>query len=107
MPIKPGQTLNPTGSDGGKKRLNKQLSELLIHNVPAAVKLVEKHLKSKEFEAEKWAVDTIFNRVYGKAQEFVELSGDADNPVAFVSEKPLTAAQFMLQYAPEADEDAE
>jgi hypothetical protein len=104
MPAKPGQILNPSGSDGGKKRLNKQLADKLMHNVDKAVKLVEKCLRSTEFEEAKWAVDTIFNRVYGKAPESIELSGPDGGPVSIMSDMPLTAEEFAAKFAPKVDE---
>jgi hypothetical protein len=102
--FKPGNNANPTGSDGGKKRLNKQLADKLAHCVPSAVKLIEKALKSSQFEEWKWGTDTVLNRVYGKAPESLEITGADGGPIAVMSDMPLTAEEFMLKYAPKADE---
>jgi hypothetical protein len=102
--FQPGNIANPTGSDGGKKRLNKQLADLLMHNVPKAVKLVEKSLNSAEFEEHRWAVDTVFNRVYGKAPESIELTGPDGSPLAVMLERALTPEEFASKFAPKSDE---
>jgi hypothetical protein len=104
MAIAKGTVLNPTGSDGGKKRLNKQLADKLAHTVPAAVKFIESSLKSDIPIRQEWATEIILNRVYGKAPESLEITGADGGPIAVMSDMPLTAEEFMLKYAPKADE---
>lgn len=102
--FQPGQIANPTGSDGGKKRLNAQLAEKLIHCVPKAVKLIEKSLDSAIPTSREWAVEIVLNRVYGKAPESLELSGPEGGPISIMSDMPLTAEEFLAKFAPKVDE---
>lgn len=104
--FKPGNNANPTGSDGGKRRLNQQLAEKLMHCVPKAAKFVESSLNSSKYERQEWATELVFNRVYGKAPESLELSGPEGGPVSIMSDMPLTMEQFMAKFAPKADDES-
>jgi hypothetical protein len=103
MPIQKGQVLNPSGSDHGKRRLNKQLADKLVVHVPTAVKFVKDSIESNDPTRQEWATELIFNRVYGKPIEAVELSGPGGNAIAFMSDKPLSAEDFALLFAPKME----
>lgn len=104
MPVKPGEILNPNGSDGGKKRLYRQLADKLMHNVDAAAKFVEHSLGSESVERKEWATELIFDRVYGKAPQSIEMTGADGAPFSIMLEKALTADDFAKQFAPKVEE---
>lgn len=73
MPFKKGDNPNPTGFKGDTKRTQKQLKELLIHLVPKSIHIVEEMLDDPTTRFQ--TVKEIFDRVYGKAPQGVELTG--------------------------------
>lgn len=82
MPFKKGQVANPTGMTGDKARKIKQLKDLLLPLVPEAVEVVKELLRDPDTAS--FAVKEIFDRVYGKAPQSVELSGKDGAPLTAV-----------------------
>lgn len=74
MPFKPGNNINPNGFPTPMRRKVKQLRDLLLDDVPAAVETLRRLMKSDK--QAHFAAKEILDRVYGKAPQSIELTGD-------------------------------
>jgi hypothetical protein len=85
-----GQSGCPAGKAKGVKDKRKQLRDLLWHLVPKAAQVLEEMLSEKDNKA--FAAKEVFDRVYGKAAQAVELTGKAGGPMQAVIQlgKPPT-----------------
>lgn len=82
MPFKPGNKANPTGPKPGERRKAKQLRELLIHLVPKSVQVLEELLNDPEYRH--LVPKEVFDRVYGKAPQCLEVTGEDGGPVQLI-----------------------
>lgn len=78
MPFKPGQSGNP---DGARRKSNKVAGMCRAHTEEAVKALIES-LADPKNEVRIKAAEAILNRGWGKPQEFVEVSGDEENPLS-------------------------
>jgi hypothetical protein len=81
MPFEKGQTGNPHGR-GAKKLQQKRLAaDLLSPHVKRAVQVIAAQLDSDD---PSWACKMIFEYVFGKPGQSVELSAKGDTPMTAV-----------------------
>jgi ferritin-like protein len=103
MPIKKGQILNPKGSDGGKNVKATMCREMLIPEAKKTVNNLIRLRNSSDESISLSATKEILDRLYGKAPQSLELSGEVAQTFTF-TDKALTAKEFMERFAPQADE---
>ena len=77
MPFEPGQSGNPSGRS---KKSNAAAGKCREHTDKAIAVLIKSLASEKEDVALK-AAEQILNRGWGKPQEYVEVSGDEENPL--------------------------
>lgn len=77
MPFEPGQSGNPSGRS---KKSNKAAGMAREHT-EAAIKVYIESLKSADEKIRLDAATKILERGWGKPQEYVEVSGDEENPL--------------------------
>ena len=79
MSFKKGEIPNPLGAGASVARKSRQLKELLIQDVDAALQVIRDCLSEPANKT--WAAQQILDRVYGKAAQAVELSGTDGEPL--------------------------
>jgi HEAT repeat protein len=79
MPFAEGNNANPGGRPKGSKGTH--AARLARNHDEAAIDVLVALLKSENETVRGNAANSILDRGYGKPKEFVELSGDEDNPI--------------------------
>lgn len=77
MAFEPGESGNPSGRP---KKSNKAAGMAREHT-EKAIQVLVKQLDSPKEEIQHKAAESLLSRGWGKPQEYVELSGDEDNPL--------------------------
>jgi hypothetical protein len=85
MVFKPGQSGNPKGDNGQKKKL-KMIRDLLSPYSPDFVKNLIRLSRSKDETICLAATKDALDRIYGKAAQAVELTGENGIPLKLVIE---------------------
>lgn len=98
--FKKGQSGNPKGRGTAKVQQKRIAADLLSPLVDRAVSAINRALDDDDQAA--WAAKLIFDYVYGRPMQAVELKGEMTTKLQF-TDKPPTAEEFMLLYAPEPE----
>jgi len=83
-----GKSANP----GGRPKKSNMLAGMAREHTEAALKVIVECLADEKAETRLKAAEILHNRGWGKAQEFVEVSGDGENPL-------LTKIEVVLKRA--------
>ena len=77
-----GDVSNPSGAGVLAKKNGQILKELLMKDVPRACEVIRECLNEKENKT--WAAKEVLDRVFGKASQQVDVSGEAGQALTAV-----------------------